>query len=208
MCIQTSPTPTLPPHTLSSHHPPLPPLPFFKTRECSGCRLAKVSGVKYQSSYYISQFHGLRVQAGLRWIILPFPMVSMKLTQWQPTSRWACVGARDSPIHWSGVLLGLSAEHLPTASPVWQLLLQSLSQVQFFATSWTAALQSSLSFTISQSSLRLMSIESGMPSKPSRPLSPSTPPALNLSQHQSLFQWVGSSYQVAKVLKLQDQSLG
>ena len=31
------------------------------------------------------------------------------------------------------------------------------------------------------------------------------PPALNLSQHQSLFQWVGSLHQVAKVLKLQLQ---
>ena len=30
-------------------------------------------------------------------------------------------------------------------------------------------------------------------------------PVLNLSQHQSLFQWVGSSDQVAKVLKLQLQ---
>ena len=30
-------------------------------------------------------------------------------------------------------------------------------------------------------------------------------PAFNLSQHQGLFQWVGSSYQVAKVLKLQLQ---
>ena len=41
-----------------------------------------------------------------------------------------------------------------------------------------------------------------------------SPPALSLSQHQSffffssisLFQWVGSSHQVAKVLKLQHQS--
>ena len=39
--------------------------------------------------------------------------------------------------------------------------------------------------------------------QPSHPLSPSSPLALNLSQHQSLFQWVGSSYQVAKVLKFQ-----
>ena len=31
------------------------------------------------------------------------------------------------------------------------------------------------------------------------------PPALNISQHQSLFQWVGSSHQVAKVLYLQLQ---
>ena len=39
---------------------------------------------------------------------------------------------------------------------------------------------------------------------PSHPLS-SPAPALNLSQHQSLFQWVGSSHQVAKVLELQLQ---
>ena len=30
-----------------------------------------------------------------------------------------------------------------------------------------------------------------------------SPPALNLSQHQGLFQWVGSSQQVAKILELQ-----
>ena len=35
-------------------------------------------------------------------------------------------------------------------------------------------------------------------------LSPS--PVFNLSQHQGLFQWVSSSYQVAKVLELQHQS--
>ena len=34
--------------------------------------------------------------------------------------------------------------------------------------------------------------------QPSHPLSP-TSPAFNLSQHQGLFQWVNSSYQVAKV---------
>ena len=37
-------------------------------------------------------------------------------------------------------------------------------------------------------------------------LSPSSPSALNLSQHQGLFQWVSSSHQVAKVLGLQHQS--
>ena len=41
---------------------------------------------------------------------------------------------------------------------------QPLSCVQLFATPWTAACQASLSFTISQSLLRLMSIESVMPS--------------------------------------------
>ena len=41
---------------------------------------------------------------------------------------------------------------------------QSLSRVQLFATPWIAAGQASLSITISQSSLRLRSIESVMPS--------------------------------------------
>ena len=39
----------------------------------------------------------------------------------------------------------------------------------------------------------------------SHPLSPPSPLALNLSQHQGLFQWVCSSYQVAKLLELQSQ---
>ena len=50
---------------------------------------------------------------------------------------------------------------------------QSFSHVQFFATSWTAACQASLSITNSQSLLKLMSIESVMPSNHlilSRPL--------------------------------------
>ena len=41
--------------------------------------------------------------------------------------------------------------------------------------------------------------------KPSHPLLPPSPLALNLSQHQGLFQWVSSLYQVAKVLEFQLQ---
>ena len=41
--------------------------------------------------------------------------------------------------------------------------------------------------------------------QPTHPLSPPSPPAFNLSQHQGLFQWDGSSHQVAKVLELQFQ---
>ena len=37
--------------------------------------------------------------------------------------------------------------------------------------------------------------------QPSHPLLNPSPPALNLSQHQSLFQWVSSSHQVAEVLE-------
>ena len=41
--------------------------------------------------------------------------------------------------------------------------------------------------------------------QPSQPVPLPSPPALSLSQLQGLFKWVGSSYQVAKVLKLQLQ---
>ena len=40
----------------------------------------------------------------------------------------------------------------------------------------------------------------------SGPLSSPSPPALNLSQHQGLLQWVTSSHQVAQALELQHQS--
>ena len=39
--------------------------------------------------------------------------------------------------------------------------------------------------------------------QPSHPLSSPSPPAPNPSQQQSLFQWVNSSYEVAKVLEFQ-----
>ena len=42
--------------------------------------------------------------------------------------------------------------------------------------------------------------------QPSHPLSPPSPPAFNLSQHQGLFKWVSSLHQVAKVLEFQYSS--
>ena len=63
----------------------------------------------------------------------------------------------------------------------------------------------SLSFSISWSLLKLTCIELMMSSNNINLSSPS-PPALNLSQHQGLFQWVSSAQQVAKVLELQPQS--
>ena len=41
--------------------------------------------------------------------------------------------------------------------------------------------------------------------QPSHPRMPSSPSALNLSQHQGLFQWVGCSRQMTKILELQLQ---
>ena len=81
---------------------------------------------------------------------------------------------------------------------------QSLSRVQLFATPWIAARQASLSITISLSSLKLTSIKSVMPSSHlilCYPLFflPPIPPSI------SLFQWVNTSNEVAKVLEFQLQ---
>ena len=62
----------------------------------------------------------------------------------------SAMGAHD-PLSW-------------TPHPPLFVVVQSLSHVQFFGTPWTAACQTSLSFTISQSLLKLMSIELVMPS--------------------------------------------
>ena len=77
------------------------------------------------------------------------------------------------------------------------VVVQSLGRVRLFVTPWAAGRLTSLSFNISWSLSKLMSIELMMPSNHlilccSLLLLPS------LSQHQSLFQWVSSSHQVAK----------
>ena len=64
---------------------------------------------------------------------------------------------------------------------------QWLSRVQLFATPWTAAHHASLSIANFQSLLKLMSIESVMPSN-DLILSSGSPSAFSLSQHQGLFQ--------------------
>ena len=71
-------------------------------------------------------------------------------------------------------------------------------------TLWTAVHQASMSNTNSWSLLKLMSIESVMPSNH---LILYHPLLLlpSLSQHQGLFQWVSSLHQVAKVLEFQLQ---
>ena len=76
------------------------------------------------------------------------------------------------------------------------IVVQSLGCV----TPWTAACQASLSFTTSWSLIK-MSIDLVMPSNQSHSLLHRSPPALNLSQHQGLFQWVVCSHQVAKILE-------
>ena len=79
------------------------------------------------------------------------------------------------------------------------------SVTKSYPTLCNPAFQASLSFTISQSLLKLMFITSVMPSNH---LILYCPLLLlpQFSQHQGLFQWVGSLHQMARVLELQHQS--
>ena len=63
--------------------------------------------------------------------------------------------------------------------------------------------QASLSFTISLSLFKYVSVESVMPSSQLTLRRAPSPLALNVSQHQGLFKWVNSLHKVAEVLELQ-----
>ena len=79
---------------------------------------------------------------------------------------------------------------------------QSPSHVRLIVTPWTAAHQASHQLSIyhqlpESTQTRVHWVGDAI--QLSHPLSSPSPPALNLSQHQGLFQWVSSSHQVAKV---------
>ena len=82
---------------------------------------------------------------------------------------------------------------------------QLLSRIWLFATPWASAHQASLSFTISWKLAQTHVHWVSDAIQPSHPLSSPFSPAFHLSQHQGLFQWFSSSYQVAKVLEFQLQ---
>ena len=102
--------------------------------------------------------------------------------------------------HFLGLGQIYNSEHLCVVDIVVQLL----SCVWIFATSWTEALQASLSFIIFQNLFKLTSVESVMPSHhlilcyPLLLLPQSFPGSVS-------FQWVRSSQKVVNVLELQLQ---
>ena len=65
---------------------------------------------------------------------------------------------------------------------------QSLSCVQLFVIPWTAACQASLSYHQLQEFTQTHVYQVGDTIQPSHPLLSPSPPALNFSQHQDLFQ--------------------
>ena len=79
---------------------------------------------------------------------------------------------------------------------------QSLSHVQLFATPWIAACQLPVHHQLLEfTQTHVHRVSDAI--QPSHPLSSPSPPAPNPSQHQSLFQSVNSSHEMAKVLEFQ-----
>ena len=145
--------------------------------------------------------------------LLTFPQIMderahfpIPLKPWQSSiiscfaDDWVKMLIHSFKLYFPNIVWGCILFHMLQFSSV-----QSLSHVRLFTTPWIAAHQASLSITNSRSSLRLTSIESVMPSSHlilwRRPLLllPSIPPSI------SLFQWVSSSHEVAKVLESQLQ---
>ena len=80
--------------------------------------------------------------------------------------------------------------------------IQSLSRVWLFATPWIAAPGLPVHHHLPEfTQTHIHRVRDAI--QPSHPQSSPYPPAPNPSQHQSLFQWVNSSHEVAKVLELQ-----
>ena len=119
-----------------------------------------------------------------------------------PTSWW--VNTREIGSHSCEIQLDVSVNLYPSPS-TWgsstlpgASVVQSLSCVQFFVIPWTAAPQASLSSTISWSLLKLMSVESVMPSNHlilCRPLlPPSVFPSIRFSSDESVLHIRWSKY--------------
>ena len=142
-----------------------------------------------------SSVHGILQARMLEWIAMPCPRGS----SW-PRDRTRIL-----------MLPALAGEFFSQIAPLgkysYSCSVQLLSCVRLFATPRTLARQASLSITNSWSLLKLMSIKSWCHPTICHPLllSPPSSPTFNLSQHQGLFQWVGSLHQVVKVLEFQLQ---
>ena len=119
---------------------------------------------KTQMSFHISQLH--RAYSYIFTPQLPIVRAIELITLEQPNCQCRRIIAQGS----------------------WISSVQSLSRVQLFLTPWTAASQASLSIANSQSLLKLMSIESVMPSNHLIPCCPLLLLPSNLIQHQGLFQ--------------------
>ena len=146
--------------------------------------------------------HNLSQHQGLfKWVsslhqvakILEFQLQHQSL-QWTPRTDLLCWQSKRS-LYTAKLILILIRSSISSV--------QSLSQVQLFVTPWNC---STPGLPVHHQLPEFTQTHFHQVSdaiQPSHPLSSPSPPAANPSQHQSLFQWVNSSHEVAKVLEFQ-----
>ena len=125
------------------------------------------------------------------WSVLPFPSPIHESEKW----KWSLMLAMLYLLSWA------VSTWICTNSFYFKFVVQSLSHVWLFVTSWTAAHQVSLSFTLYWSLFKLMSIELVMPSNHLIHFSA----CLQSYLASRSFLWVSSSHQVARLVELQVQ---
>ena len=115
---------------------------------------------------------------------------------------------RTQPSNWAHTYTVIKNRMISEISPnIWKLLLLLFSHSVVFDYLWLYGLQHNR-LSCPSSSPRVCSNSCPLSQwchLTIHSLSSPFPPAFNLSQHQGLFQWVGSSHQVAKVLELQPE---
>ena len=118
------------------------PAPFHHHSSVSHMKVLVTSNPLWCHGVYSSlgpSVHGILEARILEWVVIPF----FRSSSWsRDQTRVSCIAARFFSI----------------------VVVQFLSHVWLFLTSWTAACQVSLSFTMSQNLLKLIFIESVMPS--------------------------------------------
>ena len=102
---------------------------------------------------------------GLQHVRTPCPSsIPGAYTDSCPLSRWCHPASSSSDAFFSFCTQSFPASETSNESSACIISVQSLGHVRFFVTPWTVALQASQSIINSQSLLRLMTIESVMPS--------------------------------------------
>ena len=140
-------------------------------------------GMRWEQQKLLQNMHST---SSRRWCLIPSTTTSSqlqyKLTQQVASKEQKGKEQREKKI----ILLRLNLKNTTLAR--WSSIssVQLLSRVRQFATSWTTAHQASLSSSTPRA------CSNPCPSswwciQPSHPLSPPSPPAFNISQHQSLF---------------------
>ena len=158
-----------------------------------------------------SWIHGVFQARVLEWGAISFSNAWKWKVKVKSLSRVRLLATPWTIVHQASESMGFSRQEywigVPLASPIWIISSVQFSSVtQSCPTLWDPMNHSTLGLSVHHQLPEFTQTHGHWVSdaiQPSHPLSSPSLPAPNPSQHQSLFQWVNSSYEVAKVLEFQ-----